>query len=163
MAVFALILELLAAGGLVTGCKKDESPPEVATSAPSSAPDTSAGPAQAAYHESAFDVVIRPMPPFAAGKPGVVEVELAAKGDYHMNDTYPYRFKTHAAEGVAYGAATYSKDAMKLEATKGTMRLEVTPASPGEKSVSGLFLFSVCSAERCLVEKRELTAKLAVD
>jgi hypothetical protein len=33
----------------------------------------------------------------------------------------------------------------------------------GEKSVAGLFLFSVCSAERCLVEKRELAAKLSAD
>jgi hypothetical protein len=153
----------LAAGGLVSGCGKDESAPGVATSAPSAAPDTPAGPAQAAYRESAFDVVIRPVPPFAAGKPGVVEVQLDAKGDYHLNDTYPYRFKTHAADGVTYSVATYSKDAMKVEGTRGTMRLEVTPASPGARSVSGLFLFSVCSAERCLVEKRELAAEFSVD
>jgi hypothetical protein len=161
--MFALIVELLVAGGLVTGCKKDEGAPQVATSTPSSVPDTPAGSAQAAYSESAFDVVIRPVPPFLAGRPGVVEVQLDAKGGYHMNDTYLYRFKTHASDGVTYGAATYTKDAMKLEATRGIMTLEVTPASPGEKSVAGLFLFSVCTAERCLVEKRELAAKLLVD
>jgi len=157
---FALVLVGVAAGA--SGCKKDE-PAPVVTSAEPSATAEAPGPAQPEYHESAFDVVLRPVPPFAAGKPGKVEIVLDAKGPYHMNETYPYRFKTHASEGVAYAAPTFSKDAMRLEGTRGTMTLEVTPASPGEKSVSGLFLFSVCSAERCLVEKRELMAKLLVD
>ena len=150
-----------------SGCKKDEPAPVVTSAEPSALAEAKGaeapGPAQPEYHESAFDVVLRPVPPFAAGKPGKVEIVLDAKGEYHMNETYPYRFKTHASDGVAYAAPTFSKDSMRLEGTKGTMTLEVTPASPGEKSVSGLFLFSVCSAERCLVEKRELMAKLAVD
>lgn len=143
-------------------CKKEEPKPEAAPepSAPAEAP---AGPAQSEYHESAFDVVIRPASDFAAGKPGIVEIQLDAKGEYHMNETYPYRFKTHAGDGVQFSAATYSKDAMKLEPARGIMKLELTPKDPGEKSVSGLFLFSVCSAERCLVEKRELATKLKVN
>jgi hypothetical protein len=146
----------------VPGCKKDEPKPEPVSAEPAAVAEAPAGPAQSEYHESTFDVVIRPVPPFSAGKPGTVEIQLDAKGEYHMNDSYPYRFKAHPSEGVTYSAPSYTKDAMKLEAARGTMKIEVTPQSPGEKAVSGLFLFSVCSAERCLVEKRELTTKLAV-
>jgi hypothetical protein len=146
------------------GCKKDV-PADLAAEPAASAEPAAApgGSGQAEYDETTFHVVMKPASEFVAGKPGVLEIQLAAKGGFHMNDTYPYRFKTAATDGVKFGAPVYEKDAMQMEPAKGTMKLEVTPESAGAKSVRGVFHFSVCSADRCLVEKRTLAVSLPVN
>jgi hypothetical protein len=155
------LLATLIVPALTPACSKGESKPssEPAASAEPAAP--SGG--QAKYEDPAFELVMRPASEFVAGKPGVVEIQVEARGGYHMNDTYPYRFKTAASDGVKFGAPVFEKSAMQLEAARGTMKVDVTPESAGAKSVSGMFHFSVCSADRCLVEKRELKLPLAVN
>jgi hypothetical protein len=56
----------------------------------------------------------------------------------------------------------FSRDAIRLEEKSASMKVDFTPESSGDKSVSGTFSFSLCSAERCLVEKRDLATTLPV-
>ena len=107
--------------------------------------------------------MFRPAGAYAAGKPGSAEIVVSAKGGYHCNDTYPYKFKTSDSPGVKFGAPVFDKSAVRLEEKRATMTVDFTPESTGGKTLGGVLSFSVCSAERCLVEKRELALKIAVD
>ncbi len=100
---------------------------------------------------------------YSAGKAGTVEIVLSAKSGYHANDKYPYKLKTSDSPGVKYRTAVFSRDDVQLEPTRATMKVEFTPESAGEKTVGGQFSFSVCSAEHCLVDKRDLALSVRVD
>jgi hypothetical protein len=146
---------------LLAACHHD-APRDSETTAASAAPAETKPPA-AELHEDTFDLVIRPAGPYASGQPGAAEVQVTAKGGYHCNDKYPYKFKVTEAPGVHFAAPVFDKSALTLETSKATMKLEFTPDSKGEKTIAGVFSFSLCSAERCLVEKRDVATKIAVD
>jgi hypothetical protein len=160
-------------GGLVTACvtvvlaachqeaSHAADPPPVE---PSVSAQASIEPAPAPeFHENTFDLVLRPAGAFAAGKPGSAEIQVSAKNGYHCNDKYPYKFKTSESPGVAYSSPVFTKDALHLEPGTATMKVDFTPDSKGQKTIAGVFAFSLCSAERCLVEKRNLALNIAVD
>jgi hypothetical protein len=146
---------------LLCACHHGESQP----TGQSAEPDPGAAPAAGKpdYHEETFDLAIRPMGTLTAGVPGSVEIQLSAKGGYHCNDKYPYKFRADESPGVKFSAPVFTREAVKLEEMRATMKLDLTPETKGEKSIRGIFAFSLCSAERCLVEKRELETKIAVN
>jgi hypothetical protein len=78
-----------------------------------------------------------------------------------VNDQYPIKFKVKEAAGVKYPAAVVGKDKAKVEKQKATMPIAFVAESAGKQTVSGQFLFSVCTDENCLMEKRDLS--LVVD
>ncbi len=61
---------------------------------------------------------------------------------------------------MRYASAVLTRDAVKLEEKQARLSVDLTPETAGPKSVGGTFSFSLCSAERCLVEKRELAANV---
>jgi hypothetical protein len=115
------------------------------------------------FHEETFDLSLRAVGSAAAGKPASAQVVLIPKAGYHTNDKYPYKFKTATNAGVSYRTSVFTKEDVTLEEHRATMKLDFTPDSAGEKTLSGQFAFSVCSAEKCLVEKRDLTLSVAVN
>lgn len=119
-------------------------------------------PGRASYQEATFDLVLRPVGALSAGKPGAVEILLSAKGGYHCNEKYPYKFKVEESAGVVFASRIFTADTLTLEAERATMNVAFTPETPGEKTLRGTFSFSLCSAERCLVEKRALETPVAV-
>jgi hypothetical protein len=38
-----------------------------------------------------------------------------------------------------------------------------TPEGKGDRTVAGLFAFSLCSADQCLIEKRDLALHVGID
>jgi hypothetical protein len=153
-------LALLALGA----CKRAEPASVEATAPPSAAPEAPKPAAPASeFHEDTFDLSLRAVGPYSVGKPASAEVVLSPKGGYHTNEKYPYKFKAASADGVTYRTAVFTKDDVKLDEKQATMKVDFTPDSAGSKTVSGQFAFSVCSAERCLVEKRDLTLNVAVN
>jgi hypothetical protein len=145
--------------GALSSCRRDEAPPAPVLSA-EPAIEVAAAPA-AEFHEGPFDLVIRPVGDVVAGKPATAEILLSAKGEYHCNDKYPYKWKAADSPGVKYPSATVGKDAVALEEKRAVMKVDFVPEGPGEKTVKGQFSFSVCSAERCLIEKRDLSLAVA--
>lgn len=113
-------------------------------------------PAASAFSAASYDVSMKAAGPYKAGQPGVVTIVLAAKAPYHCNDKYPYKLKLEDSPGVKYPDKLVSRDAVKVEHMQATMSVPFTPESPGTKTIAGKYLFSVCSAENCLVEKRDL-------
>ncbi len=107
------------------------------------------------------------------GAPCAVALKLVATGDFHVNDEYPYRFKADDAPGLTFlgtdpsGKSTFSKTAgdwQKTDAKSGAMTLKfVVDAAPGErvdKAIAGTLKLSVCSAQACLLEQRQVKANV---
>ena len=91
---------------------------------------------------------------YKAGAEGTVTVTVTAKGEYHINPQYPYKFKTNAAsDGLAYPKPTLQRGDGKFEETRGSFQVPFVAAKAGKVSVGGTFHLSVCSAANCVVDK----------
>lgn len=131
-----------------------------AAAAPAGAP-TAAATGSSHYDEAMFALTAQPAGDYSAGQEGAVEIVLDAKPPFHVNQQYPYKFKTKDGPGVKFAQAVVGKDAAKLEAQRVTMRVPFVPDGAGQRTVAGQFAFSVCTEETCLMEKRDLA--LVVD
>jgi hypothetical protein len=125
--------------------------------------NTPAGPAPAArFDESAFLLIMEPDGAYTTGKAGVVRVRLTAKGPHHVNQEYPHKLKLKAVEGVTYPQSVIQRDAMKIENDGAQIAVALTPNRSGKLTVEGDFAFSLCTADRCLMEKRPLALEIQV-
>lgn len=148
-----------------SACEKSEAKAEAigasVTTDTAEAPGGPALPAMSKFQEEQFDLSIVPLGSFKAGQPGQVEIRLVAKSPYKCNDKYPYKFKAKATDGVDHEDPIVRMEKGKLGKTEATLPIRFTPKTPGKKSIEGQFSFSVCTDERCLVERRDLS--LSVD
>lgn len=164
------------------GCSKESPPaaeeprsasnaaaPQAAAVAPAAAASDSSAPAAAPtgapkFTDAAFDLTLEtPKAALKAGQPGVVEVVLVAKAPYHVNDKYPIKLKLKETPGVKYEALVINKDAVKLEAMKAVVPVSFTPDGAGKRTVAGQLAFSVCTEDKCLMEKRDLALDVNVE
>lgn len=99
---------------------------------------------------------------YEAGKHGEAQVMLDAKGTFHVNDKYPYKLALVEVEGVKFDGNPVTKDNVKLEHMHAVMTVGFTPAAAGKKTLSGKFSFSVCTDDKCLMEKRDLAVEIEV-
>lgn len=106
---------------------------------------------------------MKPVGAVREGQPGSVEITVDAKGGYHPNEKYPYKFKPKDAPGVRYASPAFNVEAVKLEAQRATLTVSFTPEAKGDRTIAGLFAFSLCSADQCLIEKRDLALHVAVE
>ena len=161
---------------LLLGCSKETPPaaeeprsasnaaaPHVADDAPSAAADAAATGAPK-FSDTAFDLSLdAPKANLKAGQPGTVEVVLVAKAPFHVNDKYPIKLKLKQTAGLTYENLTVGKDAAKVEAMKAVLPVSVTPDSAGKRTVAGQLAFSVCTEDKCLMEKRDLALEVLVE
>jgi hypothetical protein len=128
-------------------------------------------PSESCSHAVCADNFFIDAPPAecAAGVACTAALKLVATGAFHINDEYPYRFKAEDAAGVEFlgtdagGKGTFSKGAgdwQKSEEKAGTMTVKFITADKGAKAVQGTFKLSVCSAQACLLEQRQVTANV---
>jgi hypothetical protein len=111
--------------------------------------------------EDAFSTWLQADAPVAAGTPGYVEAVLVANAPYHCNAEYPHKFKLNAAPpGITYPEEVVR--GMEVSAERGVLRIPLSARQAGAATVSGTLSFSVCTEERCMVEKRELSLNLDV-
>jgi hypothetical protein len=106
---------------------------------------------------------MKPVGAVTAGQPATVEITVDAKGGYHPNEKYPYKFKPAEAPGVRYASPTFTTEAVKLEPRRATLTVSFTPEGKGDRTIAGLFAFSLCSADQCLIEKRDLALQVGVN
>ena len=108
-----------------------------------------------------------------SGADCTITLKLEAKGDFHVNKEYPYKFKATAANGVTYlgkdpaGADTFSKTAgdFVLDSANekvGTMTLKFKSANKGSVAIAGVFKLSVCSAQNCQLETANVSVPVTV-
>lgn len=128
-------------------------------------PEAAAAPTGTAkFSETAFDLSLdAPKASVKAGQAGVVEIVLAAKAPFHVNDKYPIKLKLKETPGVKYDNLVIGRDAVKLEAMKAVMPVSFTADAAGKRTVAGQFAFSVCTEDKCLMEKRDLLLDVTVE
>jgi hypothetical protein len=107
-----------------------------------------------------------------AGAPCSVVLELTTLGKFHVNDEYPYRFKAAEAPGVRYlgtdgaGKNVFSKGAGDWQRTgekTGAMTVRFSADGKGERTIAGTLKLSVCSTETCLLDQRDIAARVRAD
>lgn len=141
-----------------TALQPQSTKPEVAAEGAADQPAAAAG--KAAYDEDAFGLSITPPEKVVVGTPLSFKVILKAKSGYKVNDEYPIKFELAATSGVKAEKSVLRKEDAKLEKTQAEFPVLVTLEAAGPAEVSGKLSFSVCTEERCLIEKRELTVKV---
>jgi hypothetical protein len=184
MAMVAIRLGVVVLGTcLLAGCNKETPPaaeeprsasnaatPQAAPKVPeagsaAAAPEAAAAPAGSAkFSDAAFELSLdAPKAGLKAGQPGTVEVVLAAKAPFHVNEKYPIKLKLKETPGVKYENLVIGKDAVKLETMKAVMPVSFTADAAGKRTVAGQFAFSVCTEDKCLMEKRDLALDVTVE
>lgn len=108
------------------------------------------------YSEPSFDLALQPKGSYTSGQAGQAEIVLAAKAPFHVNQNYPYKFKLKEAPGLKFANLVVAKDAVKLEPARATVPIAFTPESAGKHTLAGQLSFSVCTDDKCMIEKREL-------
>lgn len=130
------------------------------TAAPS--PTSQAEPTLGAIvNDDAFSTWLQAPSPAPVGAATYVEAILVAKAPYHCNAEYPHKFKLGApSAGVTYPEGTVR--GMQVTPERSVLRIPFQAANAGLVKVAGTLSFSVCTEERCLVEKRDLSLDLEV-
>jgi hypothetical protein len=110
----------------------------------------------------AYQVSLVPPPSAKPGAAATVRVVVAARGPYHVNRDYPTNFRVDkgstavfSGEKVPLGEGaerTPCKD-FPGEACALSAPLPFRAAASGETRIAGVVAFSVCNADRCLIEK----------
>lgn len=155
-----------------TACTKEKEAPAPAPppKAQADAPAAATGP-----KVEAEQYVVELEPSSAGYKSGTdssVVLSIAARAGYHVNPDFPMAFKPDAVDALKFPAPRISlteKIVQKPCTEKPEDHCEVhakvpfTPVQAGAASVSGVAHFSVCSADKCLVEKVPLKIALQVE
>lgn len=128
-----------------------------AASAPAAEPT-----AQGNYREEGFVLSLEVAGPLEVGKPAEARVTLKANDPYKVNQEYPIKLNLVESPGLGIAATTVGKDAVELGAKQAVMKVPLTPKAAGEHKLAGRFAFSVCTDERCLIEKRDLAVQVSV-
>jgi hypothetical protein len=112
-----------------------------------------------------YHVALRPSAACKRGETCAVEVSLETKGEYHINDKYPYKFKVDepAAPGVKFPKPVVGKEDGIVEEKKLLLKVPFVAESGGDKRVAGVFSLSVCSAANCLMDKQPLEVTVKVE
>jgi hypothetical protein len=152
-------------GGSATAAaaQNEGDPAPAAAQAADAPPEAAAAPAAAKVTDSTFELELAPKGQYSAGQAGEAEILLSAKAPFHVNDKYPYKFKAKEAAGVKFAAPVTTKDSVKLETMKATMTVGFTPEAAGKHTLSGQFSFSVCTDDKCLIEKRDLALEITAN
>jgi hypothetical protein len=138
-------------------------PANAASPAAPAAAEAAAPVAAPKVSDASFELSLEaPKGALKAGQPGSVEVVLVAKAPFHVNDKYPIKLKLKETPGVKYENLVIGKDAAKVETMKAVVPVSFTPDA-GKRTVAGQLAFSVCTDDKCLMEKRDLALEVNVD
>ena len=167
-----MLLIALAAGAEAFACQRSGSanqvsptpddPPNAAAAVQvrmtAQAPAEMAGPPpRAKYEEPQFTLSLAAPPDVTKGSTAVLSVVLVAKPPFHVNEEYPHRFRVITARGLSTPAKTIQRDSAKVTKSRLEMSIPVTLGTDESYRLDGEMGFSVCTDEKCLMEKRPLT------
>jgi len=163
--LFAVVSTSLAIGAFGLAC--DRTPDAAA------APSAPAAPASASVDNDKYTLEMKAVGKYEKSKPGTVQLVLKTKGDFHVNEEYPTKFKTSKTDGVKYDADVVSKAKLpeafvmdKCASGKDnctlTVTVKFTPEASGNVKLTGELNVGVCNKETCLVEKKILDLSVPV-
>lgn len=159
----ASLVSLVAACGIAFAVASGQGQ-SVAAPAPSRTTPATIEAGKAKIDNEQYLVEMKPAVSYKAGQEGTVEISIAPKGEYKINDKYPLKFK--AAE-AADSSVKYTKPLLKredgvFEAKKGSLQVPFVASRSGKAKVSGVLSLSVCSEMNCIMDKVELELEVDV-
>ena len=130
-----------------------------------SAEGPASGPAPSRAEAEAWTVALSLPAAVKPGAPAVAQVLVTARAGHHVNLEYPFSFKPSGSVAATFSGERVALKAGEQRACPGRPAepCEVVlpiPFTPGSTSprVSGTVAFSVCSADRCLIERVVLSS-----
>ncbi len=155
------ILPFVITALLLASCRSEVSAAQ--GSATASPPSGTAGLASApSFDEPGFSLRFISAEPYAVGKTGALRIELKAKAPYHVNQEYPHKFKLKPSDAVEFPNQNFGRDSMTVEQMSVGLNVPLKPTRVGMAKLEGEFAFSLCTADRCLIEKRTLATEIRV-
>jgi hypothetical protein len=107
--------------------------------------------------------------PCGVGETCTLAVRIDALGPYHINEQYPFKFEATEAGGVELLGKSrpqlFSKsdgDFEQHSERTGIMAVHFRPQAAGNRAIEGNFRVSVCSEERCVLDKVPVTTEVRV-
>ena len=108
----------------------------------------------------------------SAGSQADLLARVEARNGFHINAEYPVAFRPEqTADAIKFDRDRYQlqSSAERIPCSEGSEeacelrgRVPFTAASPGDHRVAGVLAFSVCNAEKCLIEKAPLEVRVSV-
>jgi len=108
-----------------------------------------------------FKTYMQVSSPLKLGSAGSVSVILEAQAPFKCNEQYPYRLSSIQGQGVT--PSTDNLRDAQVNTRRTVLTLPVTATRAGRASLSGTFAFSVCTDEKCLIEKAALNVAFEVE
>lgn len=102
-----------------------------------------------------FNVWLEGKSEYALNEPASLTIVLTAEAPFKCNDQYPYRFTVASAPGLQASESVVR--GMNVDKERSTMTVPFTPIQKGSHTLSGELSFSVCTDDKCLIEKETLT------
>jgi hypothetical protein len=134
--------------------------PEGAAS-PGAAPEGAPAPnARSSYEDQAFKLELGGPTEVKVGESVELSLVLTARGGFKVNAEYPIKFKVQATEGIAPERQVVDKEAGEVDEHRAELPVRVRATKKGALDVAGRLSFSVCTDDRCLIERRDLKATL---
>jgi hypothetical protein len=159
----ALGVILLGAAALAgSGCSKDS---RASTEGEKGQGQAASAPARPSLDNANYRAEMKAPGPCKKDVTCTAEVLVEAKGEYHINDKYPYRFKLEdpPPQGIKYPKPVVGKEDGTMDERKVVLRVPFVSETSGAKKVAGTLSLSVCSAANCLMDKQPLEVTVKVD
>lgn len=107
-----------------------------------------------------YKVYARVQSPVIQGKPAAVIVHLEPQPPFKSNDKYPYRFTVNESRGVTPSSSAVTGAEVAPEKT--TLTVPFRAEEVGSATLGGTFAFSVCTPEKCLIERASVVSTFEV-
>jgi hypothetical protein len=109
-----------------------------------------------------YALAISAQSPVRSGASSAAAVVLSAKDPYKCNDKYPYKLVLDPpSAGVSYPQQTVR--GMAVGEKRSTMSVPFSVAQPGSATIAGTLHFSICTADKCLIEKQKVSVTVQAD
>lgn len=97
---------------------------------------------------------------YALNQPASVTLVLTADAPFKCNDQYPYKFTLTPPSGLTVTETVLKS--MNVGTHRSTLSIPFTPNSAGTHTLSGELSFSVCTEDKCLIEKQAVSIPIEV-
>jgi hypothetical protein len=148
------------------GCKSEVSAnasSAVTPEASSPAQTVTASTPQPKFDESAFRLESSAPNSVKVGESFPVRLVLSAKAPFHVNAEYPHRFKVASVLGGKADSEVVTRDPAKVSPSTLELMVPVTASGAGKGEIVGELSFSLCTEDKCLMEKRKLKAEFVAN
>lgn len=157
----ALALRAVALLAFATPACRNSAPPPDSTPARAAASDV---PAALAPPPSDSYVARLEAGPCAVGSPCTATVVLEARGEYHINDKFPYKFRPEEqpSHGLAWSKPVFAREDGQFGEKQARLPVSFVVEDKGPVKLAGVFSLSVCSSATCLMDKQALETTVEV-